>query len=221
MHPSLKGTEFKKLVFCPPSDLVRSTYYAVIFPYCHAIGIPLPINLVKRKSDIDQFVPDSRVQLAVILQRYLVVKIKAFRNRKSFVREAKFLLVLRQDLLRNFVCILQCHAFDGTDDVSPASSLSGWVTESGNTCYYTNGTAHTGWLVTDTAPDGTVTGLQRYWLDSSGILAVSRLIPPEEAGYPAFALSDGTIARGKCTASDGSLYLADNDGSLLSPGWHA
>jgi len=113
-----------------------------------------------------------------------------------------------------------CHAFDGTDDVSPASSLSGWVTESGNTCYYTNGTAHTGWLVTDTAPDGTVTGLQRYWLDSSGILAVSRLIPPEEAGYPAFALSDGTIARGKCTASDGSLYLAGNDGSLLSPGWH-
>jgi len=122
-----------------------------------------------------------------------------------------FILAFRHDT---------CLAFGGTGITDAMSAASGWVTDAGNTYYYESGTARTGWLVTAISPDGADTGLQRYWLGSSGILAVARLVPTGEAEYSAYACSDGTIARGKCIASDGSMYLAGNDGRLLLPGWH-
>lgn len=99
----------------------------------------------------------------------------------------------------------------------------GWVSENGSWYYYTNNKKSSGWLVTNKLPGASSAGaLERYWLDpSTGQLATSRLVSASEAGYWAFARPDGTIVRGKWTnPSTGYVYLADNDGRLVPPGWH-
>ena len=94
----------------------------------------------------------------------------------------------------------------------------------GSWYHYTNGTLDTGWCITAVAPkiSGTdASGLQRYWLDkSTGVLAVDRLVTTDEgAGYYAYATPYGYVIRSAYKASDGSLYLANNDGRLSVSTW--
>jgi len=110
----------------------------------------------------------------------------------------------------------------GTVQTEPESisamTADGWQTIGGDIYYYTSGAPRTGWLVTSTDPSGVNTGAQRYWLAADGKLAVSRIVTETEAGYWAYATSDGTVVRGKC-AADGKIFLASNDGKLENTGW--
>ena len=74
----------------------------------------------------------------------------------------------------------------------------------------------TGWWVTSALGQG----LQRYWLNS-GKLALSTLIDPAlgHGAYWAYARPDGYVVRGRWTAPNGYVYLANNDGRLEDPGW--
>ena len=90
-----------------------------------------------------------------------------------------------------------------------------WTTKGNSEYYYVDGKPHTGWLVNNTRGDG----VQRYWFNSDGTLAKNRLITAEEAGYYAYATAEGYVVRGKYTAPNGSIYLANNDGKLENPGW--
>ncbi len=67
------------------------------------------------------------------------------------------------------------------------------------------------WLVTSAWGS-----LQRYWIDSRGAIATSRLVTTSEgAGYCAYATSDGSVVRGEWTdPSTKKTYLANNDGVL-------
>lgn len=72
------------------------------------------------------------------------------------------------------------------------------------------------WVVTDAFGQG----LQRYWFDSSARMAAGRLVDPTSAedagaGWYAYARPEGYVVRGKCGV-DGLVYLADNDGVLVS-----
>lgn len=71
------------------------------------------------------------------------------------------------------------------------------------------------WLVTSAWGS-----LQRYWIDSSGSIAKSRLISTSEgSGYDAYATEDGSVHRGKMTYQN-HVLLADNDGRLAQgSGW--
>ena len=110
-------------------------------------------------------------------------------------------------------------ASDAIEALSTDATNS-WVRENGSYYYYESGTKRTGWLVKDVTPQGVRGGLQRYWLDSTGKLAMSRLIPASESGWWAYAQPLGIIVRGKWTdSSTGYVYLADNDGKLENPGW--
>ena len=96
--------------------------------------------------------------------------------------------------------------------------VKGW---SGN--HYWDGTLnddgterlYTGWVVDD--HDGE--GLQRYWVIggekfTEGLFHVGD-------GTCGYALSDeGWVLRGISDVIDGLVYIANNDGILLSPGWH-
>lgn len=101
--------------------------------------------------------------------------------------------------------------------------VNGWVLEGDSWCYYdADGSKHTGWLVTYEAPGDSAAGLQRYWLDSEGRLAVGRLISSDEAGWWAYATDAGNVVRGSYADGSGAVYLADNDGVLAggeSGGW--
>ena len=105
----------------------------------------------------------------------------------------------------------------------PISQPRGWVLEGDSWFYYdADGSKHTGWLVTGEAPGNSGAGLQRYWLDSEGRLAVGRLISSDEAGWWAYATDSGYVVRGSYDAGNGLVYLADNDGVLAggeSGGW--
>ncbi len=74
----------------------------------------------------------------------------------------------------------------------------------------------TGWWVTSSLGQG----LQRYWLNS-GKLALSTLIDPAlgHGAYWAYARPEGFVVRGRWTAPNGYVYLANNDGRLENPGW--
>ncbi len=96
--------------------------------------------------------------------------------------------------------------------------VKGW---SGN--HYWDGTLnddgterlYTGWVVDD--HDGE--GLQRYWV-IAGEKFTEGLFHVGD-GTCAYALSDeGWVLRGISDVIDGLVYIADNDGILLSPGWH-
>lgn len=106
---------------------------------------------------------------------------------------------------------------------APVSQYRGWVLEGDSWFYYdADGSKHTGWLVTREAPGSSGVGLQRYWLDSEGRLAVGRLISSDEAGWWAYATDAGYVVRGSYDAGNGLVYLADNDGVLAggeSGGW--
>ena len=109
---------------------------------------------------------------------------------------------------------------DTTEPVeAPDAKTTGWANEGGSYYYYINGAKQTGWVVTDEKPQGGKGSLQRYWLDGEGRLAMGRLISDSEAGYWAYALSNGEIVRGYHKASNGYVYLASNDGRLEGPGW--
>ncbi len=102
-----------------------------------------------------------------------------------------------------------------------APTQSGWVQEDGSYRYYVDGSPRTGWLVCDTDPQGTKIGMQRYWLGPDGRLVTGALISASEAGWWAYARPEGYVVRGRYrNPSTGNVYLADNDGRLLAPGWH-
>ena len=99
-----------------------------------------------------------------------------------------------------------------------APATVGWVGEGTEWRYSDGGTWHQGWLVDATLQDY---GLQRYWLESDGVLRTSSLVDPDAdgSGWWAYARSEGYVVRGKYVSSDGKVYLADNDGRLEDPGW--
>lgn len=77
-----------------------------------------------------------------------------------------------------------------------------------------------GWLVTGEFTHGT---LQRYWVED-GTVARNQLISASDAGYWAYATSDGTVLRGKLVIPDvfglNGVFLSDNDGRFVSEdGW--
>lgn len=113
-----------------------------------------------------------------------------------------------------------------------SNHADGWSDETGSWQYWENGRVRKNtWVVTARHPGSTsAAGLERYWIDADGNLAVGRLIDPESdldsgAGYYAYAKDDGAVVRGRWTndisGSDdkGYVYLADNDGRLESAGW--
>ena len=120
----------------------------------------------------------------------------------------------------------------GTSNASESSKASassektftaGWNQIDGTYYWYENGStaAKTGWLVTGDSLDGTKGGLQRYWLDAStGALRFNSLISAADAGWWAYSTDKGYVVRGRYTAADGTVYLADNDGRLEDAGWH-
>lgn len=105
-----------------------------------------------------------------------------------------------------------------SDPTQQPTPVKGW---SGN--HYWDGTLnddgterlYTGWVVDD--HDGE--GLQRYWVIggekfTEGLFHVGD-------GTCGYALSDeGWVLRGISDVIDGLVYIANNDGILLSPGWH-
>ncbi len=114
--------------------------------------------------------------------------------------------------------------------VMPPATLedayTGWYTADRGVSYYwyDNGMrqATAGWKLTDETPEGDVGELKRYWLDADGRLAMGRLIAPDEGGdadYWAYATADGSIAVGWYADGHGKVYLADEDGRLVDPGW--
>ncbi|MDO4404633.1 MAG: L,D-transpeptidase family protein [Atopobiaceae bacterium] len=112
----------------------------------------------------------------------------------------------------------QVAAADLTAVVEPQVQ-DGWNVEEGFYVYYRAGVRQSGWLIVDVTPQGERGGLERYWLDDEGHLATGRLVSPDEAGYWAYAMGTGKIARGYHRSSEGLVYLADNDGRLAGPGW--
>lgn len=79
------------------------------------------------------------------------------------------------------------------------------------------------WIVTG---DFTGGNLERYWATSDGSFRTSdeKFNPSDffdDGGWLAYALSDGTIFRGKHDNGNGTVYLADNDGRISDApkGW--
>ena len=71
-----------------------------------------------------------------------------------------------------------------------------------------------GWLVTNSLGQGT----QRYWVEG-GMIVRDRLVKTGANSW-AFARPEGYVVRGRYAATNGYVYLADNNGKLVSPGWH-
>jgi hypothetical protein len=63
-------------------------------------------------------------------------------------------------------------------------------------------------------------GLQRYWAGSEGAFAKGGLVTPDEgAGWYAYATPSCYVVRGAYAASDGTVYVANNDGRIPNVGW--
>jgi lipoprotein-anchoring transpeptidase ErfK/SrfK len=92
---------------------------------------------------------------------------------------------------------------DGTDqsDAAPAPLLARSVAPSGR------------WVVTSSLGQG----LQRYWFVGGRPAPEGLYQTP--GGTWAYVRPEGYVVRGAYRASDGRVYLADNDGRLESPGW--
>lgn len=74
---------------------------------------------------------------------------------------------------------------------------------------------NSGWNVTGAYTNG---ALERYYIDPEAHAAVPGY---SKEGYDHYTLANGTVLRSKYTdSSSGLVYLADNDGRLLNPGWH-
>ena len=112
-----------------------------------------------------------------------------------------------------------------TGDVAPVVAVEasartgeqGWVAEGGSWAYYEGGVRRSGWVVSDAYPEASGSGLQRYWLGADGLLVRDALVEVGDGTW-AYARPEGYVVRGSY-ARDGVVYLADNDGRLLSPGW--
>lgn len=104
------------------------------------------------------------------------------------------------------------------------SRRSGWYGNGSNWQYYRSGSPVKGtWVVTSESPLALKPGSQRYWIDTLGNLAVSRVVNPQSAidtgSWLSYATSNGYVVRGKRAVS-GGLMLADGDGRLCSAtGW--
>ena len=107
----------------------------------------------------------------------------------------------------------------GAEEPPAAAPQDGWVQEGGAWCYYANGVKKTGWLVTSSSPTGASHGLQRWWLKGDGTLAMDELVQTGASSW-AYARPEGYVVRGRYVATNGYVYLADNNGKLAGPGWH-
>ena len=72
--------------------------------------------------------------------------------------------------------------------------------------------AKSGWVVSSAYGQG----LQRYWVDAAKHAAV---VGRSSDGWDHFTTAWGYVARNVTKDKDGSYYLADNDGRLVSGGW--
>ena len=93
-----------------------------------------------------------------------------------------------------------------------------WVYDSGYYYFYKNGVLQTLWAVTDLAPMGGNTGLQRYWLGTNGRLALSQLVLVGNNAW-SYARPEGYVVRGSYAVGDGRIFLADQNGILAHTGW--
>ena len=111
-------------------------------------------------------------------------------------------------------------------ELLPKGSWNGWDGSGKNWSYYKSGEKCVNeWIVTSQAPmAGSASGSQRYWIDSTGKLAVSRLVDirtarDKAAGYYAYALDKGYVLRGELPKGD-IVMLADDKGRLpTETGW--
>lgn len=102
---------------------------------------------------------------------------------------------------------------------------NGWFKDDDNTSwnYYENGAKAAGrWITTSQSPiDNGAPGQQRYWIDTAGHLATSRMIDPANAidsgSYRAIATSSGYVERNTVIEFEGEFWFADNDGRLTEP----
>lgn len=99
-----------------------------------------------------------------------------------------------------------------------SANVAGW-SKDGNSYSDGSGSAYTGWVVDDHAGNG----LQRWYI-KNGLLFRDGLfesIDPAWGTGWAFARADtGYVVRGKhVDPKTGFVYLADDNGKLLSPGW--
>ncbi len=111
-------------------------------------------------------------------------------------------------------------------EAPPATHEDGWAVDDDGISYWRGGRQVRGWVVTQEAPDGTSGGLNRYWLDADGHLAMGRVISPDEGdgAWWAYARPEGPVVRGAYGTTDGDgneiVYLADQDGRMPSrAGW--
>ena len=70
-----------------------------------------------------------------------------------------------------------------------------------------------GWVITSDFGQG----LQRYW-QKDGKVAKSQLIQTAKSSWT-YCRPEGYVVRGKYTATNGYVYLANNDGTLEGTGW--
>ena len=99
------------------------------------------------------------------------------------------------------------------------SAADGWAQREDGAWTYVHEGAQLAdaWLVTDTFPGAAGLGLQRYWFGPDGALVANQLFQgPDGSWY--YARPEGYVVRGSYATGSG-VYLADNDGRLLSPGW--
>ncbi len=102
------------------------------------------------------------------------------------------------------------------------SQRTGWYKENGSWTYYSSGNKAAGrWVVTSESPIDANPGTQRYWVDTSGKLAVSRAIRPTNAAdkgsYLAYATGSGYVMRNSVVELDNTFYWANDSGKLGTP----
>ncbi len=102
------------------------------------------------------------------------------------------------------------------------SQRTGWYKENGSWTYYSSGNKAAGrWVVTSESPIDANPGTQRYWVDTSGKLAISRAIRPTNAvdkgSYLAYATGSGYVMRNSVVELDNTFYWANDSGKLGTP----
>ena len=100
---------------------------------------------------------------------------------------------------------------------------TGWYGRGTSWRYYDKGKPVSGqWVVTTESPIADNPGIQRYWIDTSGKLAISRMVNPRKAldagSWLSYAMDTGYVIRNVMTKLSGTWYYADNDGLLTKVG---
>jgi GH25 family lysozyme M1 (1,4-beta-N-acetylmuramidase) len=97
---------------------------------------------------------------------------------------------------------------------TPAGYVLRGVGTYGGSKYYANndGLLASGWVVTDAFGQG----LQRYWFDTSSHTTVTGF---SSDGWAHYTRPEGYVVRGAYTASNGYVYIANNDGLIPNAGW--